>query len=95
MIRKIIILERYHGPLLEIFLFLFYSTVFVPDKKMGSCLDQLPGTGLQTEGGKEPGPPYSGEKSQLEPSRDAEEMRRREGEPTISHMMKEDQRPTE
>ncbi len=40
-----------------------------------------------------PGPSCSGEKSQLEPSRDGENMRRGREEP-IQDMMKEDQRPT-
>jgi hypothetical protein len=49
----------------------------VPDKITGRCLDpELPGTGLQKEGGKGPGPPYSGEKSQLGPSRDGENEER-------------------
>ncbi len=52
------------------------TAVSVPDKEAGSCLDpELPGTGLQTEGGEGPGPPYSGEKSQLEPGRDGENDR--------------------
>jgi hypothetical protein len=67
----------------------------VPDKETGSCLDpELPGTGLQKEGGEGPSPPYPGEKSQLEPSRDGENMRREREEP-IKDMMKEDQRLTE
>jgi hypothetical protein len=62
---------------------------------MGSCLDpELPGTGLQKERGEGPGPPYSGEKSQLKPSRDGENMRRDREEPILD-VMKEDQRPTE
>ncbi len=67
----------------------------VPDKEAGSCLDpELPGTGLQTEGGEGPGPPYSGEKSQLEPSKGGGKMRRSGGE-SIPDVMKEDQQPTE
>jgi hypothetical protein len=67
----------------------------VPERETGSCLDpELPGTGLLTEVGERPTTLYSGEKSQLEPSRDGENMRRNGGEPT-SDMMKEDQRPTE
>jgi hypothetical protein len=63
----------------------------VPDKEMGSCLDpELPGTGLQKEEGEGPGPPYPGEKSQLEPSRDRENMRRDREDP-IPDVMKEDQ----
>jgi hypothetical protein len=54
----------------------------------------LTGTGLQTEGDEGSCPPYSGEKRQLEPSRDRENMRRSEGEP-IPGVIKEDQRPTE
>jgi hypothetical protein len=49
---------------------------------------------MQTLEGEGPGPPYSGEKSQLEPSRDVRNMRRNVGEPILD-MMKEDQRPTE
>ncbi len=49
----------------------------MPDKETGSFLDlELPGTGLQKEGGEGPSPPYPGEKGQLEPSRDGENMRR-------------------
>jgi hypothetical protein len=40
-------------------------------------------------GGEGPSPPYSAEKSQLEPSRDGENMRRNGGEP-IPDVMKED-----
>jgi hypothetical protein len=66
----------------------------VPKRDMGSFLDpELPGTGLQKEGG-EPSPPYPGEKSQLEPSRDAENMRRDREEP-MPDMMNEDQWPAE
>ncbi len=65
----------------------------MPDKETGSCLDpELPGTGLQTEWSEGPGPPYSREKSQLEPSRDGENMMRSLGEP-IQDVMKEDQQP--
>ncbi len=40
-----------------------------PNNETDSCLDpELPGTGLRTEGGEGPGPPYSGEKSQLNPA---------------------------
>ncbi len=67
----------------------------VPDKEMGSCLDpELPGTGLQKEGGEAPGPPHPGEKSQLEPNRDSENMRRDREDPHSGHE-KEDQWPTE
>ncbi len=67
----------------------------MPDKETGSCLDpELPGTSQQKEGGEGPGPPYSGEKCQLEPSRDGENMRRYGGEP-IPDVMKKDQQPTE
>jgi hypothetical protein len=67
----------------------------VPNKETGSCLDpKLHGTGLQKEGGEGPSPFYSREKSQLEPSRDGENMRRDREEP-IPDLMKEDQRPTE
>ncbi len=66
----------------------------MPDRKMGSYLvAELPGTGLQEKGVEGPGPPCSGEKSQLEPNRDGENMRRDREEP-IPDMM-EDQRPTE
>jgi hypothetical protein len=66
----------------------------VPDRKMGSCLyAELPGTGLQEKGVEGPGPPCSGEKSQLEPSSYGENRRREKEEP-IPDMM-EDQRPTE
>jgi hypothetical protein len=67
----------------------------VPNKETGSCLDpELSGTGLWTEGSERSGPPHSGEKSQLEPSRDGENMRRGGREP-IPDVMKKDQRPTE
>jgi hypothetical protein len=47
----------------------------VPDKETGSCLEpELPGSGIQKEGDEGPGLPYSGEKSQLEPSRDLENI---------------------
>jgi hypothetical protein len=65
--------------------------IVVPDKEAGSYLDpELPGTGLWTEGGEGPGPPNSGEKSKLEPSRDGGNMRRNGGEPILD-VMKEDQ----
>ncbi len=67
----------------------------MPGKETGSCLDlELPETGLQTEGGEGPGPPYPREKSQLEPCKDGENMRRSVGE-SIPDVMKEDQRPTD
>jgi hypothetical protein len=67
----------------------------VPNRKTGNCLDpELPGTGLQKEGGEGPGPPYSREKSQSEPSRDEENIRR-DREELILDVMKEDQRPSE
>jgi hypothetical protein len=46
------------------------------------------------EGVEGPGPLYSGEKRQLEPSRNGEDMRRNGGEP-IPDMIKEDKQPTE
>ncbi len=62
----------------------------MPDKETGRCLDpELPGTGLWTEGCEGPGPPYSGEKSQLEPRTGGENMRRNGGEPDPDGM-KED-----
>jgi hypothetical protein len=74
-----------------------YINIFkvVPNGKMSSCRDpELPGTGLQIEGGEGPSPLYSGEKSQLEPSRNGENVRRdREG--LILDVMKEDLQPTE
>ncbi len=67
----------------------------MPDREAGHCLDpELPGTGLRMEGGEGPGTPYSGEISQLEPSRDGENMRRF-GEDPIPDVMKEGQWPTE
>jgi hypothetical protein len=67
----------------------------VPERITGSSLDpELPGTGLQEKREVEPGLPCSGEKSQLEPSRDGENMRG-DTEELISDVMKEDQRPTE
>ncbi len=49
----------------------------MPDGKMGSCLDPwLPRTGLQERGGKGLGRHSSGKKSQLEPRRDGEKVRR-------------------
>jgi hypothetical protein len=72
------------------------SGVFnVSNKETDSCLDpELPGTSLQMERGEGPGPPYSGNKSQLEPDRDGENMRRSEG-GSILNVMKEDQWPIE
>jgi hypothetical protein len=67
----------------------------VPNKRTGNCLDpDLPGSGLQIEGGKGHGPPHFKKKSQLEPSRDRENMRTSERKP-IPDVMKEDQWPTE
>jgi hypothetical protein len=67
----------------------------VPDRETGTCLDpEVPGTGLPKEGNAGPGPPYSGKKSQLEPSRDGENMRKEREEPILD-VMKEDQQPTE
>ncbi len=61
----------------------------MPYRKTGRCLDpELLGTGPQKEGGEGTGPPYSGKRSQLEPSRDGENMRRNKGDP-IPDMMKE------
>ncbi len=57
--------------------------------------EQLPGSRASWNRSTEPGPPYSRENSHLEPSRDGENMRRSEGEPTILNVMKEDQRPRE
>jgi hypothetical protein len=60
---------------------------------MGYCLDpDLPKTGLQEWGEKGPIPPSFGKKSQLEHSRDEENMRREE---PIPDVMEEDQWPTE
>ncbi len=71
------------------------KVISVPNKETSSCLvPELPGTGLQTEGGEGSGPPYHRKKSQLEPSRDGEIMERSEGVP-IRCVMKEDQQPTE
>jgi hypothetical protein len=71
------------------------TVLSVPNKETGGCLDpELPGTSLQSEGGEGPGPPYSGEKNQLEPSRNGENMRRNVEEP-IPDVMKKDQWPTE
>jgi hypothetical protein len=60
---------------------------------------QLPGSkasqNWSTERGDAgPGPPHSGKKSQLEPSRDGENMRRDREEPILD-MMEEDKRPIE
>jgi hypothetical protein len=49
---------------------------------------------LQSKGGEGPGPPYSKEKSPLEPSRDGENTMKIVGE-SIPDVMKEDQRTTE
>jgi hypothetical protein len=60
---------------------------------MGNCLHpDLPKTGLQEWGEKGPGPPSFGKKSQLEHSRDEENVKREE---PISDVMEEDQWPTE
>ncbi len=67
----------------------------MPDKETGGCLDpELSGTILQIKGGEGASPPHSKKKSQLEPSRDGENMKTSGGEP-IPDVMKEDQRPTE
>ncbi len=67
----------------------------MPDRKISSCLDpELPGTSLQKEGDESPSPPYPGEKCQLEPSRDEENIRRDREEPILD-VMKNNQRPTE
>jgi hypothetical protein len=72
-----------------------YCIICVPDRKTGSCQEpELPGTGPQKEGGEGPSPQNSGEKSQLEPSRDGENMRRDREDPILD-VVKEDQRPTE
>jgi hypothetical protein len=56
----------------------------MPDRKTGSCLDlELPGTGPQEGGNAGPSPPCSGEKSQVEPRRDGENMRRDGEEPIL------------
>ncbi len=73
----------------------FIDNVLLHGKGTGCYLDpELPGTGLQKEGGEGPGPPYSGEKSPLELSRDGENIKRN-GRGTIPDVMKKDQRPTE
>ncbi len=68
----------------------------VPDKTVGSRLDQqLPGAGLGGGGSDAgPGPPSLKEKSQLEPSRDGVDMTR-DIEELILEVMQEDQWPTE
>jgi hypothetical protein len=50
--------------------------------------------GLQIEGGEGPDLPHPKKKSQLEPSREGENMKISRGEP-IQDVMKEDQRQTE
>ncbi len=56
----------------------------VPDRKTGRCLyPELPGTSPQEGRNAGPGPPCSGEKSQLEPRRDGENMRRDGEEPIL------------
>jgi hypothetical protein len=71
------------------------NNIIVPDKETHSCLDpELPGTGLQKEQGERPGQSHPGEKSQLEPSRNGENIRGDRGEP-IPDMMKGNQQPTE
>ncbi len=65
------------------------------NKETGSCLDpELLGTILQAERGEGPSPLYSGKKSQLDPSRDGENMRGDIEEPILD-VMEEEQRPTE
>ncbi len=67
----------------------------VPNKETVSCLDpELLRTSTEIEGGEGPSLPHFTEKSQLEPSRDGENMRTNEGEP-IPDVMKEDQWRTE
>jgi hypothetical protein len=68
----------------------------VPDREAGNCLDlrELPGTGLQERGEKGPGPPSPSKKSQSEPSRDGETMRRGK-EDSIPDVMEEDHQQTE
>ncbi len=71
------------------------AVLIVPNRETDSCLDpELPGTGLQIEGGEGPGTPHPKKKSQLEPSREGENMKISRGEP-IPDVMKEDQRQTE
>ncbi len=62
--------------------------IVVLDRETGSGLD------LAGRGKKGPGPPNPSKKSQLEPCRDGETMRR-DKEESIPDTMKEDQRPTE
>jgi hypothetical protein len=51
--------------------------VTVPDRGTGNCLDsELPGTDLKEGRKKRSGPPSPSKKSQFEPSRDGETMRR-------------------
>ncbi len=62
----------------------------VLDRETGSCLDPS----FAGRGEKGPSTPGPGKKSQLEPSRDRETMRRDKEEPVLD-AMKEDQWPTE
>jgi hypothetical protein len=63
---------------------MIFQNNIVPDRKTGSLPDpELPKTGLQERGGKGPGPPCFGKKSQLEPSRDGENVRRDRQEPIL------------
>ncbi len=67
----------------------------MPDRKNGSCLDlELPGTGLRKGRNVGPGLPYSGEKSQLEPSREGGKHEKIQRKPILD-VMKEDQRSAE
>jgi hypothetical protein len=66
----------------------------VTNRKTGSLDPELHGIGLQKEADTGPGPPCFGEKSQLEPSRDEENMTT-DREKLIRDVMQEDQQPTE
>jgi hypothetical protein len=65
--------------------------VICPTKGTGA---EIPGTGLQIEGGEGPGLPRPKKKSHLEPNRDGKNMMTSKGE-SIPDVMKEEQQPTE
>ncbi len=66
---------------------MIFQNNIVADRKTGSRTDpELPKTGLQERGEKGPGPPSFGKKSQLEPSRDEENVRRDREEPILDKM---------
>jgi hypothetical protein len=78
-----------------IFVICIYTSICVPDREAGSCVDpELPGTGLQERGKYYLDLSSPSKKSQLEPIRDEGTMGRGKEEPILD-VMEEDQRLTE